>query len=83
MDARIDRSDPSMKLRSPRTLRLASGGPLVRVDLLAAYIFLHRSGVLYHPSRVTPSRLWVAVRECSLRVGITSRPQWVQLGRSR
>jgi hypothetical protein len=44
------RSDPSMKLRSPRTLRLAPGGPLVHVDLLAAYIFLHRSGVLYYPS---------------------------------
>jgi hypothetical protein len=44
---------------------------------------LDRPGVLYHPSRVAPSRLWVAVRECSPCVGITSRPHWVQLGRSR
>ena len=58
-------------------------GHFIHVDLLAAYVFLDRPGVLYHPSRVAPSRLWVAVRECSLRVGITSRPQWVQLGRSR
>jgi hypothetical protein len=44
------RADPSMKLRSPRPLQLAPGGPLVHVDLLAAYVFLHRSGVLYYPS---------------------------------
>jgi hypothetical protein len=72
-----------MKLRSPRPLRLAPGGPLVHVDLLAPYVILERSGVLYYPSRVAPSRLWVAVRECSPWVGITSRPHWVQLGRSR
>jgi hypothetical protein len=41
-----------------------------------------RPGVLYYPSRVAPSHLWVAVRECVLRVGITLRPHWVQLGRS-
>ena len=72
-----------MKLRSPRPLRLAPGGPLVHVDLLAPYVILERSGVLYYPSRVAPSRLWVAVRECSPYVWITSKPHWVKLGRSR
>ena len=71
-----------MKSRSPRSLQRAPGRPLLHVDLLAPYVFLDRPGVLYHPSRVAPSRLWVAVRECSLRVGITSRLRRVQLGRS-
>ncbi len=37
---------------------------------------------LYHPSRVAPSRLLVAVRECSPWFEITSRLRRVQLGRS-
>src|SRR5215211_1001875 len=72
-----------MKLRSPRSLRRVPGRPLIHVDLLAPYVILERPGVLYYPSRVAPSRLWVAVRECSRWVEITSRPHWVQLGRSR
>jgi hypothetical protein len=62
---RLHRSDASLKLRSPRSLRRAPGRPLIHVDLLAPYVFLDRPGVLYYPSRVAPSRLWVAVRECS------------------
>src|ERR671914_1393376 len=58
-------------------------GHFIHVDLLAPYVFLDRPGVLYHSSRVAPSRLWVAVRECSPWVEITSRLRRVQLGRSR
>src|SRR5215207_1693433 len=68
---------------SLRALETSTLGVVLYLYLLAPYVFLDRPGVLYHPSRVAPSRLWVAVRECSLRVGITLRPQWVQLGRSR
>src|SRR5215208_6379149 len=53
------------KLRSPRSLWRTPGGPLVHVDLLAPYVFLDRPGVLYYPTRVAPSRLWVAVRRSS------------------
>jgi hypothetical protein len=57
-------------------------GHFIHVDLLAPYVFLDRLGVLYHSNRVAPSRLWVAVRECSPWVEITSRLRREQLSRS-
>jgi hypothetical protein len=80
---RFHRSDTSMKARSPRPLRRAPGGSPHPRRPPRALRLLDRPGVLYHPSSVALSRLWVGVRECSSCVGITSRPHWVQLGRSR